>query len=452
MSAASRQRASGWALAGALAILASCCAAEPDALGSVFLPAPDDPLVHFRVLIKTGSADDPSGKDGLSRMTWELMAEGGTRTSTATEIAARLYPLAAAVSVSVDEEASVFSADVSADNLEAFYAIFREMLLAPGFPAEDLELRKAVRLARLEIPADEGELRALSLDVLDRLIYEEHPYGRPATGTAKAISGFTTADARVFYGQHFVRGNIVLGLAGGYPPEFAERVLADLRTLPSGFTPALRLPAPKRQAGPEVLIAERPGAGEAAAMGIALLPGLTEPEAAALKIAAVQLGQDRDVRLMPDRFRRQRIFLLPIAPGAEADPLLDVAAALDSLRTLVRDGIPQDRFDLIQTSLLNGARLAAGGAGERLRERVDALAPPGEEDERTRARTILAGLTRDDIGRAVRKHLDPERAAIAIVTGDAEAVRSALAAIVPGASVRILPAEDAAGPAPETIK
>lgn len=449
MSAAFRGRRAGSALVLGLIVLAACSVTEPDTLGSVFLPAPDDPLVHFRILVKVGSANDPSGKDGLCRMTWDLLANGGTRTSSAAEISARLYPLAAAISVTVDKEAAALSADISRENLEVFYAIFKERLFAPGFAAEDLDLLKADRIRRIENPEDEADLRAFGSAILDRLIFEGHPYGRPSAGSAATVAGLTIADARVFYAQHFVRGNIIIGLAGGYPPEFAERVVADFRLLPAGFTPALRLPAPRRPAGPEVLIAERPDFVEAAVMGVPLDPDMTDEERAALKIAGVHLGQDPKAGLTPDRFLRQRTFAVPIAAGVESGPIAAIPEALDALRSLAREGIPEERFELVRESLLNAARLAAGGMGERLRERVDALPEAGEPGGGEHGRLILAGLKRNEVERAVRKYLDPDRVRIAIVTEDAESVRRAFAAIVPSAGVRVLPPAEIFQPSPE---
>ena len=270
-------------LAGAFSLLVSCSVTEPGTLGSVFLPVPDDPLVHFFVLVKAGSANDPSGKDGLCLMTCELLANGGTQTSTAAEIAARLGRLEAKISVTVDKEASAFGAEVSRDNLNAFYAIFKDLLLSPGFQAEDLDPLKADRVLRFEYPSDEEDVRAFSRAALDRLIYEGHPYGRPSAEAAGTIPDITPVDARVFYAQHFVRGNIIVGLAGGYPPDFPDRILADFNRLPGGFTPSLKLPAPHRPAGPEILIVDMPRAGTAVSLGEPLDPGMTPEEAAALE-------------------------------------------------------------------------------------------------------------------------------------------------------------------------
>lgn len=435
-------------LAGAVSFLASCSVTEPDTLGSVFLPVPNDPLVHFLVLVKTGSVHDPSGKAGLCLMTWELIASGGPQTSTAADVDARLRRLGAKISVTVDKEASAFSAEVSRDNLNAFYAIFKEMLLSPGFQAEDLDPLKADRILRFEYPSEAEDVRAFGRAALDCLIYEGHPYGRPSSEASVTIAGITPVDARVFYAQHFVRGNIVVGLAGGYPADFPDRVLADFGRLPAGFTPSLKLPAPKRPAGPEILIAEMAGAGTAVAIGNPLDPDITAEEAAALRIAAVHLGQDGTVDLTPDRFRRQRIFPVPVAADGGDDPVAAIPAALDSFRALANGGIPEDRFELIRKSLFNEAQLAAGKTGERLRARASALSPGKESEDRARELEILVDLKRADVDQAVRKYLDPGHIRIAVVTGDSDSARRALAAAVPRANIRTLPAAEAFRSAP----
>jgi zinc protease len=435
-------------LAAAFSFLASCSVTEPDTLGSIFLPAPDDPLVHFRVLVKTGSVHDPSGKDGLCLMTWNLVANGATRTSTAAEIAARLHRLSAGISVTVDKEASIFSADIARENLNAFYAIFKEMLLSPGLQTDDLDLLKSDRVLRFEVPSDEEDVRAFSRDALDRLIYEGHPYGRPSSEAVGTISGITNIDARVFYAQHFVRGNIIVGLAGGYPPDFPDRVLTDFKLLPAGFTPALRLPVPKRPTGPEILIAEMPASLAAVAIGTAIDPDMTAEEAAALRIAAAYLGRGGEAGLIPDRFRRQKIFPVPLADGGGDDPVAAIPIALESFRAMVKDGIPDDRFELIRKSLFNETRLAAGKTGERLRERVAALAPAKGSDDVGHDLVVLVDLTKSEVDQAVRKYLDPGRIGIAIVTGDADTTRRALAAAVRGANIRVFPAKEIFKPAP----
>ena len=54
------------------------------------------------------------------------------------QIVDALFPMAARVSSQVDKEMITFSGATHVDNLEAFYKIFRGMILEPGWRADDL--------------------------------------------------------------------------------------------------------------------------------------------------------------------------------------------------------------------------------------------------------------------------------------------------------------------------
>jgi len=82
-------------------------------------------VVAFRVVFAGGSADDPGGKEGLTRLTATTMAEGGTTVRTYSELVEKLYPTAASIDVRVDRDETVFAAEVSAEMLEAFYPLFK---------------------------------------------------------------------------------------------------------------------------------------------------------------------------------------------------------------------------------------------------------------------------------------------------------------------------------------
>jgi zinc protease len=80
------------------------------------------PLVSFRILFMTGSAYDPKGKEGLASLTAAMLAEGGSRTKTLSEITDAMYPMATSFEWQVDKEMSVFSGSTHSDNLDKYYA------------------------------------------------------------------------------------------------------------------------------------------------------------------------------------------------------------------------------------------------------------------------------------------------------------------------------------------
>jgi zinc protease len=71
------------------------------------LPSSNSPIVYFRILFKVGSQDDPAGKEGLTALTAALLAQGGTRSLTYSEVLEALYPMAARIDYQADKEVVV---------------------------------------------------------------------------------------------------------------------------------------------------------------------------------------------------------------------------------------------------------------------------------------------------------------------------------------------------------
>ena len=100
------------------------------------------PLVTFRILFMTGSAYDPRGKEGLASLTAAMLADGGSRSKTFSEITNVMYPMATSFEWQVDKEMTVFSGSTHIDNLDKYYSLIREMLLDPGFRDDDFKRLK----------------------------------------------------------------------------------------------------------------------------------------------------------------------------------------------------------------------------------------------------------------------------------------------------------------------
>ncbi len=66
------------------------------------------------------------------------------------------------------------------------------------------------------------------------MIYVGRPYGHENLGTVSALRKMTIADLQGFYRQHYTQANLIIGIAGGYPPEFLARVKRDFAALPAG--------------------------------------------------------------------------------------------------------------------------------------------------------------------------------------------------------------------------
>ena len=102
-----------------------------------------------------------------------------------------MYPMAAGYSASVDKEMTNFTGRVHRDNLDAFYALFRNALLAPAFSEADFNRIKAQRLNFLERARRYSRDEELSKELLFWMAYEGTPYQHPAEGYVESVRAIT---------------------------------------------------------------------------------------------------------------------------------------------------------------------------------------------------------------------------------------------------------------------
>lgn len=435
---------------------ASCKRANPNVLTTELLPLEGNPLVHLKILFKVGSANDPAGKEGLAYLTFHMLANGGTRAMTFKDITREFYPMAATVRVRVDKEMATLSGTIHRDNLEKFYSIFKDMILDPGWREDDFTRLRSNQLNFLSKTLISNMDEQFGKEILNLMLYENHPYGHHEAGTVESITGITLDDIKAFYQEHMVQGNIVIGLAGGYPADFPARVEKDLAQLPRGFTPRLDLPEPRPPSGLHFVIAEKPTPATAISMGFPVALTRSSDDFFALWIAGSHFGEHRQhVSLLfqkireergqnygdyayiehfiqgRDKFpatnycRQQQYFSIWIRPLANANRHFVIRQALRELRKLVEEGISEERFELVRTYLLNYTQLYAQTLEERLGWQMDSHYY-GYKDFLAEVQRRLPKLTREDVNRAIRKYLNFQNIYIAVITQDGEALKQAL--------------------------
>jgi zinc protease len=194
------------------------------------------------LVFTTGSAQDPPDKPGLARLTAEMISGGGTKDLTHDQVVNALFPMAASVGSQVDHEMTTFSGATHIDNLDAYYKLFRALLLEPGWREEDFNRLKDSTINSLHVGLRGNNDEELGKEVLLSELYAGTPYGHYSVGTVSALQKMTLDDLKQFYKQHYTQSRLIVGIAGGYSPEFLERVKKDFSALPAkDSAPALAI-------------------------------------------------------------------------------------------------------------------------------------------------------------------------------------------------------------------
>ncbi|MDP6980842.1 MAG: pitrilysin family protein [Myxococcota bacterium] len=132
--------------------------------------------------------------------------------------------------------------DVATDQLEPALDLFAEVLLAPGFDAEEVEKQRRETLATIERLEDQLASQAFAL--FARTHFEKHPYRLPMIGTRETVASFDEATLRAHQARLIGSKNLAIGVAGDVDPDaIAAGISQRLAALPEGARLRDELPA-----------------------------------------------------------------------------------------------------------------------------------------------------------------------------------------------------------------
>ena len=426
-------------------------------MASVLLPN-SSPIVSFRILFNVGSASDPKGKEGVAALTAGLISDGGSKSMTYAQIVEAMYPMASGFSSQVDKEMTVFYGQAHVDNLPKYYKIISDMLLNPGWREEDFNRLREDTINYLKVSLRGNNDEELGKEALYNFIYEGHPYAHHNTGTVESLQKLTLDDLKNFYRENYTQANLVMGLAGGYPKGFAEKVDAEFsEKLPAGQPRKLALPQPEKINGLEMEIIEKDTMATAISFGFPIPVTRSHADWPALLLVQSYFGQHRSSNsflyqrlrqirglnygdygyieyfprgmflLQPDPNlgRQQQIFQVWIRPVEPKNGVFALRAAIYELDKLVKSGMPQDDFQATKQFLSKFVNVLTKAQDGQLGYALDSryYGIPSFTDY---VRAQLEKVTLEDVNRVIKKYLQADNMKIVIVTKDAGAFRDAV--------------------------
>ena len=433
------------------------------ALGSVCLGAPrmvtlpgKSPIITFRIVFTTGAASDPAGQAGVANLTAQMLARGGTRDMPYQNIVDAMFPMAASVSTYIDKEMMAFTAETHADNLERFYQLFRAMLLQPGWRKDDFKRLKDDAVNNLRVSLRGNNDEELAKEELYNVLYAGQPYGHENLGTVSDLEKMTIDDLQRFYALHLTQANVIIGMAGGYPADFPDRVKKDFERLPNGDTAPVKIPAPSAIDHNRAVIIRKDTRSVAYSFGFPLDVKRGDPDYPALLVMQAFFGPHRSEGHLYERMRelrglnygdydyieyfprgmfkfepdpnlaRQRqIFQIWIRPVEPATAVFSLRLALYELDKLVKNGITLEQFDRTRSFVSKYVNILTKTKSAELGYAIDSLYY-GIPNYNTYVKTSLAKLTVDEVNLAIRRHMRGDRLQIVAVAKDADGLRTKL--------------------------
>jgi zinc protease len=187
------------------------------------------PLVALNFSFEGGSAQDPAGKEGLTRLLAATLDEGAGGLDSET-FQAQLEDLAVSISFSTGKDRFYGSLRTLTPTLQEATDLLALAVNQPRFDDAPVERMKAQLVTRAR--RNESDPDAIAGRSLARAMFGEHPYARPTLGTTGSLEQLTPADLEIHHEKLLARDGLTIGVVGAIDAEalaaILDKVFADL--------------------------------------------------------------------------------------------------------------------------------------------------------------------------------------------------------------------------------
>lgn len=183
------------------------------------------PLVSGLALIRTGNLFEPPDKVGLAQITGTVMRTGGTKAKTGDELDVELENRAASVESSIGESSATVSFSALKENAAEVLAIFRDVLTAPEFRQDKIDLAKTQMRSMISRRNDDASSIA-SREFTEILYGKDTPYGRRVEYAH--LDNISRRDLVAFHQRYFFPSNVMLAIQGDFKTAEMKALIEQL--------------------------------------------------------------------------------------------------------------------------------------------------------------------------------------------------------------------------------
>jgi len=216
------------------------------------------PLIDIFVLVKTGSAADPPGQEGLAAAAAGLLRKG-TAKRTAQQFAANLDYIGGTFEADSGSDFAGISAEFLTKDLARGLDLFFDALAHPNFPQAEVD--KFLAQALDGVRAEKDDPRSVLLPYYNGYLYGMHPYGRPAGGDEISLKHIQREAIAKFYEANYTPGNTILAVSGEFQAADLRAKLEEVAgTWPARAVKTPVIPPATPAKGKRLLLIDKPDA------------------------------------------------------------------------------------------------------------------------------------------------------------------------------------------------
>jgi predicted Zn-dependent peptidase len=393
------------------------------------------PTFTMQMVILSGGIANSDDQVGVAQYTATMLREG-TKTRDSRKIAEQLDQLGAtlAANAGLSSITSVVSASGLTDNLDQIFDLFADVLLSPGFPADEFNKLKARNIASIRLQRSQAGF--LAFEMFNKALYGSHPGARVGL-TAEQIQRITPETLRAFHAAHYKPNNAIFAIVGDVKPaEITARLEKIFGAWQRGEAPSTTIPKVADPGATKIYLVDRPNSVQTNLLVGAPAIVRTDPDYFALEMMNQVLGGGASARLFLNlredkgytygAYSNISSFKYRGAFQANTEVRTDVTkGSMDELiheiRRIREEKVPADEFERARRTIIGGWALQLEFPQSVLQDVIVQKLYQLPADYWDTYPQQIAAVTPDDVQRVAQKYLDPGRLQI-IAVGDARKI------------------------------
>jgi zinc protease len=386
------------------------------------------PVVSVQMWVKTGSADERKGEEGISHFIEHLVFKGTEKYGVG-EIASTVEASGGELNAYTSFDQTVFYVNISREFSDVALDTISEMMGFPQFDKKEIDNEREVVIEEIKRSNDSPGRQGSRL--LFSTVYKSHPYGIPVIGYDKIINKVTRKTLVDYYQSRYVPKNMHLVVSGDFnSKEMSKQIAATFGRLKPFKVRKVKRKTEPAQTKPRFKLEVAPF--EEAQFHLAWrIPGASHKDIPALDVLALIIGQGDSSRLSM-KLRMDA----PITNSIGAGTFTPKEGGLFTVSGTLNPEMMQQAFEGVKTEILR--IMIEAPTGEELKKATTNL----ESEEFYAMETIegiarkagslenlmgdyayfqkflkqVYGLKPEDLARVARKYMTPKTMNLVVMT------------------------------------
>ena len=400
----------------------------PNGLRVVVIEQHEQPLVSLRLLVRAGKTFEPAGRAGLAQATAALLTQG-TATRSAQQVAQAVDFVGGSLSAGSSIESGFVTASVTSDQLDLGFDLLADVVLHPAFPPEEIDRWRKQALDGLRVKSKTAGY--LASTTLLRTVFQEHPYGRPADGTAASLAALTRDDLVAFHRERYVAAQALLAIVGDVTPADAFiRARRAFESWPQGKPVEVPTVEPPAARARRIVVIDKPDAVQSEIRLGQIAIAFRDRDLSVAEVYNSVVGKSSSSRLNEElRVRRGLTYGASSSLGEPSQPgwflvststktattVAAVTVALDVLRGLETAPVPDAELSSAKTFITGAFPLEIETADGTAAKVVEALRFGYGREFLEHANERISAVTAADLQRFARERLHSDAMTLVIV-------------------------------------